>query len=405
MRRKTLDPPAAILIGFLLLNITYVTAIANFLSSFENNRYRFPLDAFYVVLLGVALSRSFGKKIPGDKGRSAFRIASLNEIVDGIGISMVQIQVKAKPRLRSGKRHAIALGKQALQLIGEQQPRRSQSIGVHQRDQPGFTIVAKKRSGAHGLRGTFAEILKRRAPSSRCPVLPIRPLHIVQDISDTMVGQHAAQASATPWPAKSRTGPAKLPVSTKRGMEMNTGNRPAKSMLHSIGVPNAILRCLRHRLGLRYCHSLHRTAGHHVAARIQPIDHVVQHAIRQAWDRDAARRAIRAALACHAFIGEAVRIAGPRRWGSPWSNPEHRPCTAANRRRFPDIQTAPGCYSQRARPGKSRSPARTLCDSRCRWETRMESDRPATPCARHPASSPGQNMNCASAVGRQLLYA
>jgi hypothetical protein len=72
LRAKTLDPPAAILIGFLLLNITYVTAIANFLSSFENNRYRFPLDAFYLILLGVALSRSFGKKISGDKGRSAF---------------------------------------------------------------------------------------------------------------------------------------------------------------------------------------------------------------------------------------------------------------------------------------------------------------------------------------------
>jgi hypothetical protein len=71
-RRKTLDPPTAILVGFLLLNITYVTAVANFLSSFENNRYRFPLDAFYVVLLGVALSRSFGSKIPGDKGRSPF---------------------------------------------------------------------------------------------------------------------------------------------------------------------------------------------------------------------------------------------------------------------------------------------------------------------------------------------
>jgi hypothetical protein len=51
---QDLDPAAAILIGFLLLNIAYVTAIANFLSSFENNRYRFPLDAFYVVLLGVA---------------------------------------------------------------------------------------------------------------------------------------------------------------------------------------------------------------------------------------------------------------------------------------------------------------------------------------------------------------
>jgi hypothetical protein len=72
VRRKTLDRPAAILLGFLLLNITYVTAIANFLSSFENNRYRFPVDAFYVVLLGVALSRWFGSKIQGDNGRSPF---------------------------------------------------------------------------------------------------------------------------------------------------------------------------------------------------------------------------------------------------------------------------------------------------------------------------------------------
>jgi hypothetical protein len=72
VRGKTLDPAAAILIGFLLLNITYITAIANFLSSFESNRYRFPLDAFYLILLGTALSRSFGKKISGDKGRSAF---------------------------------------------------------------------------------------------------------------------------------------------------------------------------------------------------------------------------------------------------------------------------------------------------------------------------------------------
>jgi hypothetical protein len=73
VRRKSLDPPRAILMGFLLLNITYVTIIANFLSSFENNRYRFPLDAFYVVLLGVALSNSFGQKIPDDNGRSPRR--------------------------------------------------------------------------------------------------------------------------------------------------------------------------------------------------------------------------------------------------------------------------------------------------------------------------------------------
>jgi hypothetical protein len=65
VRRKVLDPPAAILIGFLLLNIAYVTAIANFLSSFENNRYRFPLDAFYVVLLGIALTNKRPRLLAG----------------------------------------------------------------------------------------------------------------------------------------------------------------------------------------------------------------------------------------------------------------------------------------------------------------------------------------------------
>ena len=57
VRRNTLDRPSALLIGFLLFNIAYLTAVANFLSSFENNRYRFPFDAFYVVLLGVALQQ------------------------------------------------------------------------------------------------------------------------------------------------------------------------------------------------------------------------------------------------------------------------------------------------------------------------------------------------------------
>ncbi len=57
LRRKTLDRRSAILIGFLLFNIAYLTAVANLLSSFENNRYRFPFDAFYVVLLGIALQQ------------------------------------------------------------------------------------------------------------------------------------------------------------------------------------------------------------------------------------------------------------------------------------------------------------------------------------------------------------
>ena len=57
VRRGVLDRASATLLGFLLFNIGYVTAIANLLSSFENNRYRFPIDAFYVVLLGVALEQ------------------------------------------------------------------------------------------------------------------------------------------------------------------------------------------------------------------------------------------------------------------------------------------------------------------------------------------------------------
>ncbi len=57
VRRGVLDRAPVVLLGFLLFNIAYVTAIANLLSSFENNRYRFPIDAFYVVLLGLALER------------------------------------------------------------------------------------------------------------------------------------------------------------------------------------------------------------------------------------------------------------------------------------------------------------------------------------------------------------
>ena len=57
VRRKTLAQPVAVVIGFMLFNITYLSAVANFLSSFENNRYRFQVDAFFVVLLGIALEQ------------------------------------------------------------------------------------------------------------------------------------------------------------------------------------------------------------------------------------------------------------------------------------------------------------------------------------------------------------
>ncbi len=91
VRRKTLDPSIAILIGFMLLNITYVTAVANFLSSFENNRYRFPLDAFYVVLLGIALTKVPAQLVsawlrrrcrsnPADRSRSTARDSASLEL-------------------------------------------------------------------------------------------------------------------------------------------------------------------------------------------------------------------------------------------------------------------------------------------------------------------------------------
>jgi len=64
VRRKTIPPPVAVVIGFFLFNITYLTGVSNFLSSFENNRYRFQVDAFFVILLGIAfehLRRKFSR--------------------------------------------------------------------------------------------------------------------------------------------------------------------------------------------------------------------------------------------------------------------------------------------------------------------------------------------------------
>jgi hypothetical protein len=55
-------------LGFMLFNIFFVTGVANTLSSFENNRYRFPLDGYFVTLLGMAISQwleSRGGDAPG----------------------------------------------------------------------------------------------------------------------------------------------------------------------------------------------------------------------------------------------------------------------------------------------------------------------------------------------------
>ena len=70
VRRKSLNLAIAILLGFLLFNISYLTGVANFLSSFENNRYRFQIDGFYLVLLGIALEQLLRKFVAGRIGQS-----------------------------------------------------------------------------------------------------------------------------------------------------------------------------------------------------------------------------------------------------------------------------------------------------------------------------------------------
>lgn len=56
---KITPPDRAFLavLGFMLFNIFFVTGVANTLSSFENNRYRFPLDGYFLTLLGMAISQ------------------------------------------------------------------------------------------------------------------------------------------------------------------------------------------------------------------------------------------------------------------------------------------------------------------------------------------------------------
>jgi 4-amino-4-deoxy-L-arabinose transferase-like glycosyltransferase len=57
VRTRSLGTPRALLLGFMLFNIAYLTGVANFLSCFENNRYRFQVDGFYVVLAALALAQ------------------------------------------------------------------------------------------------------------------------------------------------------------------------------------------------------------------------------------------------------------------------------------------------------------------------------------------------------------
>jgi hypothetical protein len=55
LRRKRGDGATTALLLFLLFNILYLTMVSNLLSSFETNRYRFPIDGFYLILFGMAV--------------------------------------------------------------------------------------------------------------------------------------------------------------------------------------------------------------------------------------------------------------------------------------------------------------------------------------------------------------
>lgn len=54
-KNGSLDGARLGVLAFMMYNITFLTAISNFLSSFENNRYRLPLDGFYMVLAAMAV--------------------------------------------------------------------------------------------------------------------------------------------------------------------------------------------------------------------------------------------------------------------------------------------------------------------------------------------------------------
>lgn len=60
VRRREMAPAAAALLAFLLFHILMITLLVNMLSSFENNRYRLPIDGFFAVLAAMAAQRAIG---------------------------------------------------------------------------------------------------------------------------------------------------------------------------------------------------------------------------------------------------------------------------------------------------------------------------------------------------------
>jgi hypothetical protein len=67
--------PANALLAFMLLNIAMLTVVVNLLSSFENNRYRLPVDGFFVILGAMALT-ALGRKWKGTARPPALQTSS-----------------------------------------------------------------------------------------------------------------------------------------------------------------------------------------------------------------------------------------------------------------------------------------------------------------------------------------
>ncbi len=61
-KQGTLDGARLGVLVFVMYNIAFLTAISNFLSCFENNRYRLPLDGFFVVLAAMLVTDVLGRK-------------------------------------------------------------------------------------------------------------------------------------------------------------------------------------------------------------------------------------------------------------------------------------------------------------------------------------------------------
>jgi hypothetical protein len=54
--RNRIPPEKRVTVAFLIVTIIYLTLLSTMLSSFEGNRYRFPLDGYYLALLGMLLT-------------------------------------------------------------------------------------------------------------------------------------------------------------------------------------------------------------------------------------------------------------------------------------------------------------------------------------------------------------